>query len=834
MSPQKLLHACAGSDSSHEEPALIPVSFRLAWRLFRRNWSRTAGAAITLGIGMGLTVGVFSILYGTLLRGLPFSHQRELVAIQRADPSTPPALWQMPAEDFLYLRDHQTSFRGLAGFSASYAYITAEPEGTAGYVGASVTANLFQLLGVQPILGRGFVAEDDQPGAPAAGLLGFMAWHELFAADPGILGRTVVVNRERVTIVGVMPEGFGFPFRQQLWVPLRLGLPAAGNDPGATIFVIGRLEEGVRPQQAQAELTHLAAQLRTKAASASPDVHYRVRSYTELNTDESFQRALYGVLAAAGLLYLLCCSNLLHLMLATARQRSQDLAIRTALGASRGALLRLLLLEWLPFAGLAAALAAGVAQLAILIFRALARTSAQLRAFWIDVHLDLPALLILLGLTLGACVLAALIPVLVPGMGSTSVLLREPGSGISNRRLVRASRTLAVVKAAVATALLLPMLLVSRSLAGLWLQGRELENPKILTIRLSLHNAGFTSSRELVAFYQGLLAAVEQVPGAETAAVSSFLPAEGHVLSSFEVERPSAGLPSLTEAWEAGVTPGFFRMFPLHLEQGRGFLAHERGQVAIVSRAFAMRYLGGVGSALGRRIRSRGDQEETEEWLTIVGVVSDLPLGSFEENDSLAAVYLPWYASAAETSFLLVKAREDAASLAPKVRETVAATHRLAAWSDLRTMDDVVARSAWDFRFFGAACMIFGFAALAVAGMGVYSVVSFLVEARRAELGLRSALGARPVDLGRLVLTEGLLLIAVGLMAGMAVVAPFAKHTKTIFFEIDPWKPSTLVLAAAVLATLGIVACLGPVRRAAGTDPAVTMRQGVGSSRYSK
>jgi putative ABC transport system permease protein len=528
----------------------------------------------------------------------------------------------------------------------------------------------------------------------------------------------------------------------------RSGYLCGWNQPAAErgetpLFVIGRLKNGVSARQATAELDAMAAHV--DAVRSDERLRVEVESYTIANTDESFRRSMATILIAALLLYFLCASNLLHAILVTNSRREQELAIRTALGASRRSLARTLWAEWAPLVALSGALAVGLAQLGIVLFVRIARASNQLRAFWVNIHLDLAAALLLFFLAATVSLLALLVPIFYSPEAGIRSILGEGGSILSSSRVLRASRMLAVAKVAVSASLLIPALLVTSSLAHLWRQGRELQDPSILTAKLSLYNAPYPSTEARSAFFERLVLYVATLPGTQEVALSNLMPTEGRAPIPFDIAPPHQSSGTSSEAWRVEVSPGFFRIFPLHLLRGRYTEATRllgKEKAAVVSRSFAERYLGGVEAAVGARVRAHGDGEDGRNWFTVAGVVTDLQLGSFERPVSAEAVYLPFSPGEGDTAYVYVKSHRNTSHLASLLRRSVASADPRVAWSDLRTMDEVVIRSAWTFRFFGMALILIGSAAFAIAILGVYSVISFAVAFRQREMGLRSALGA--------------------------------------------------------------------------------------------
>jgi len=812
-------------------------TLRLALRRLREHPGLHLVALLTLGVGLALPVAAYSILDGTLLRGLPIPRSEQLVVVKPLRPDAPATDWRMPARIFFELRERQDAFEGLGAFLASYFYVsTTDPGpggGTVGAIGALITGDLFDLLEVPPALGRGLRPEDEASDAPEVAVLGHRLWEDLFAGDPRVLGRTILVNRQRVTVVGVMPEGFAFPFRQQVWMPLRLGPASLATSPGPRLFVVGRLGQQLSRRQAQAHLDTLAPRLAvdgsSPGASSAEPLRLRIDDYTTVTTGADFRLAVYGIFLGALLLYLLCASNLLHLILISTARRSRDLAIATALGASRWSLALRQIIGWLPLLALTTLLGLAVAEGILSLFTRLARTSGLLRAFWVDVRLDLPALFFALGLASGLALLGALAPVLGRSASRLRPLLAEGGGAVMGGfELRRTGRALVVLQVTIATVLLIPALLVALSLSHLWQRGRDLADPSVLTARLSLYNAEFASIGERRDLFRTLLSSLASIPGTEAVALSSAMPTEGVVLGRFEIGR-SGGEEASVEvgALQLAVSPGFFDLMHLDLLSGRTFEEGDReaaGRVVVVSRSFSENHLGGEAQAVGTPLRPMESGDGDGALWTVIGVVSDRQLAGFGDEAGEAAVYLPWELAATDTAHVFLRAKADARSLGPELRRRVSAVHSRVACSDLRTLDEVVAQSAWTYRFFGFTFLSFGGASLWAAGAGIYSILGFLMASRTRELGLRSALGATPRSLGRLVLREGLTLVFWGLGIGIAGALFPVARLRVVLWGLEPTHPMVWGATLLLILGLGTLACLVPARQAARTDPGTILR----------
>lgn len=370
---------------------MMGADFRASVRSLLRRPLSTVFAVVVLGLGIGSTTTLFAIVDGVLLSGLPFAGSDRLVALFRTTASIPHPHKAANLHDFADWRQKQHSFEHLAAYQASFAFLSTG-SGTEGYVAAYVTPGLFDVLRVRPSLGRGFAPEEERAGASLPVIVSHDLWQRRFGSDPGILGRQVRVNRAVATVVGVMPEGFGFPYRQDLWMPLQMDPDSFSRDRSPLVFVLGRLNPGVPLDAAQAEMKRISAGLAEGYPATNRDVEATVEPFAEAFTDEQLRSSLWMMLAGVFGILLIACASVANLLLARTVRRRGELALRAALGASRRRLFLQLLLETLLLAAAATILALVLAGLGVDLFKRFTETGDYLRAFWISVELDAPAL----------------------------------------------------------------------------------------------------------------------------------------------------------------------------------------------------------------------------------------------------------------------------------------------------------------------------------------------------------------------------------------------------------------------------------------------------------
>ncbi|NIM47847.1 MAG: FtsX-like permease family protein, partial [Gemmatimonadales bacterium] len=589
---------------------------RSGFRLLVRAPGLAIFAAVAIALGIGSTTTIFSITHG-FLRDLPFHEPDRLIRVYRDHVARNRFNISLNAHEFQNLRDAQTTLEGLAGF-ADYDMDLAGAEGRPQRVAAAaVTANSFRTLRVQPALGRGFLPEDERPGAEPIVMLGHRLWQDRFGADPAIAGRTVRVNGQQRTVVGVMPEDFQFPYKQALWIPLELD---ASAEPGGSrrIRAFGRLREDVPLEAARTEFATLTRRLELAYPASYGEITTRVVAYREDIVEPSDALLMNIMVAVVAFVLLVACANVANLLLVRAASRDREVAIRAALGASRSSLITQNLAEALAIAALGGALGIGLAQVGVtLVDRAVAD---QIANFWQRIEIDATVLAFCVALILAATILAGLGPAFkATGVDMNEVL--KDASRSSSLRLSRFSRTLVVAEVALSCGLL--------TVAGLMVKGvliqtaSELDfaTENVLTARVQLRSESYPERLDIDRFYGELLDRLESRPEVLSAAIVTRPPGVSNYMRPFQTESESYERDrDLPWAAFAVISDDFFRALDVRLLAGRSFSAIDHAEsepVAIVNERFARLYFPGQ-DPLGRRIKL-GALDSESPWRTIVG-----------------------------------------------------------------------------------------------------------------------------------------------------------------------------------------------------------------------
>ncbi len=793
---------------------------RLALRLPAARPGLTLAAVVTLGLGIGLTTTMFSALNGSLWRLRPLVEPERVMHLERVIMGRQAADPAVPLHDFLEWRRAQTSFEDLAAFYMEPMNIASPGEPAQRVSGAFVTANTFPMVGVAPMLGRGFTQEDDRPGAPLVALISAALWRDRFGGEPDLDRIQLRVGGEPVPVVGVMPERFRFPYGEDLWLPLRADARVAERERGPLLQVIGRLKPGRRRADAQAEFAALAAGLAARFPDTHKDVRIHVQPFLVRFFGEAAMQTFYAFFAAAVGVLLVACTNVMNLLLALASRRSREMAIRAALGASRGRVIRLLLAEVLVLTALGGLLGYALARIGVRLFNA----GLVNPPFWLDIRVDAASGAFAAALV----VLVALVAGLVPAVRAAGIrapeVLKDASRGGTGWHVGRLSRFLVVTEVAVSTALLVGAALLVQTVRHVRAVDFGFDREHVLTGGIALPAATYPDGERQRVFWDALIARLERHPTIEAVTLASFLPGLGSRRLPVAVEGDPYSSPRDYPLVRAlTVAPAFLRTFGLRAVQGREFDTSDtpRSQpVALVNGRFVARYLGG-GPALGRRLRVAGPAGEVV--VTIVGVVPDMHIGGVR-NLNPEAVYLPLAQWPAPLMNLAVRTRGAPTGAAPVVMNAVAALDPDLPVYDVRTMEAALARTTWFYGTFGTLLSIFGAIALMLAVVGLYSLMSFSVVQRTRELGVRLAIGAQPGSLLRHVLGQALVQLGLGLAGGLLLAAWSSQTLAALLVGVDPREPAVYAFVAGVLLATGLAAALWPALRAAQTNPVEALR----------
>lgn len=797
---------------------------RLGLRTLRKSPALTFVSVLALTLGIGLTTMMFSIIYGAMLKGLPFPDGDRVMLLLRANPARDIEQQSLPIQDFQDFRAQQSSFADLAAYTSGTMNVSGTDRAER-YSGSWVSAGTFGLTGVQPILGRDFRPGEDTPAGAKVAVLGHAMWQNRFGGRADVIGTSIRVNGTPFEVIGVMPEGFEFPNSDALWLPLQTDPLLGERGQGQFVDVAGKLKPGVTIDQANAELIAISRRLEADHPVANKDFTTTALPFVERFVGGEVKGLLYTMLGAVTFVLLIACTNVANLLLDRAAHRSKEVGVRSALGASRAAIIRIFLSEAMVLAALGTAFGIVVAYFGIELFnRAIVDSEPP---FFIDIALHPPVLLFSVGVALLATLLSGLIPALQSSRSDIAEVLKDESRGASSLRLGRISRVLVVFEIALSCGLLVAAGLMIKSVARAGSAETGFATTSVFTARVGFPTV-YTDTVAQRLFFEQLGERVAGLPGVAGAAIASGLPGAQQGLNGDRFSLEGATYERDLDqpmTRHASVSPGFFDALQIPLRQGRLLSTTDRQDalpVAVVNERFVAQHLGGK-DPIGTRVRM-GGRESTLPWVTIVGVIPDLFVGDPEEPRP--AILLRPFAQE-HSQFAYVVARSSAGApmaLADPIREVVAQLNPDLPIYWPMTLGEAIAEQLWFVRVFGTMFMIFGFVALFLAAIGLYAVMSFSVSRRAREVGIRMALGATARDVVGMIFGQGARQLAVGLVLGLALAAGISRLLAVILFDVQPLDPMVFGGVTVVLAFTGMLACLLPARRATLASPSDAIR----------
>jgi putative ABC transport system permease protein len=798
------------------------TDWRLAVRLFARQPGLTASAAIALALGVGLPTLIFCIAYGIFLRGLPVPEGGRIVAVTFSNVATGRQRLSVSVHDLQDWRTAQSAFDELAAFQMSSMNVVVRDGQPERLAGAFLTANGFAVLGVRPLMGRTFVQGDGAPGAPPVLVLGYGPWVARFGGDPGVVGRVVRANGQPATIIGVMPAGFGFPSAQEAWMALRANPLEIPRGQGPPLTAYGRLRAGTTIARARADLATIAARIAADHPDTNRNLVPVVQPYADMMSGGQDAHVAMLLTMAMGFgVLLIACANVANLLFAQATSRTREVAIRTALGASRRRLVTQLLTETLALAVAGTAVGLLIAQVGITVFN-----SAIVDAdppFWVDVRLDAVPLVFAAALTALAALLSGAIPAWRAARADVGEALKDGTRSAGGLRIGRLSRALVTLEIVLSFGLLVAAGLMVRSMANLKIHQYGFAMDDVFTARLVLPEGTYPDAASRTRFLSAVQERLSALGGVRAATLTSDFPGLSADRTPVVVETVTyADSSHYPVVRTAAIGARFFETFGRALLRGREFNAADDGAapgVAIVNASFAEQLISGA-DAIGRRIRLGRDP--SAPWLRIVGVAPDMYMAGAEDRDP-AGVYVPLAQSPERLIGLALRGPAGMALAAPVRAEVSALDGDLPVYFP-KTLRRAVDDNLWSYRVFGPLLVAVGAAALFLATVGLYSLMAFAIRQRQREIGVRMALGARPLDVARLVAGEVTTEVGIGLLAGAGLAVSLSSAMRSIVFHVAPHDP---LIYAAILGTLVLAAALAawvPVRRAVRVDPTLTLR----------
>jgi putative ABC transport system permease protein len=795
--------------------AQVLTDMRYGTRQLLKAPGFTVVAILTLAAGIGATSAIFSVVNGVMLRPLPYPEPERIVRVMEVLRQY--GRFAVAPANFLDWRDRNQVFERIGAYTTGNDTFIGS-EGPERIPRALISWDMFELLGVAPMLGRSFRQAEDAPQHDNVIVISHGMWQRRFGSDPNILGRSINISGAPVTIVGVMPAGFYFAGRaNEFWRPIALDRAKASRG-GHYLAVVARLKPGVSLQQAESEMRGIATQL--------------AKQYPDTNADESadtvplhelivgpFRPMLLTLFAAVGVLVLIACANVAHLLLVRASVRERELAIRAAMGAGRGRLVRQMIAESLVLALAGGAAGVLLAYLAIAPIQSLGATSLPRVA---DITLDRNVLAFAFVVTIATGFIFGLAPAWQAARGGVGAVLKESARS-TGARGHRMRSLLLVAEVALSLVLLVGAALLIRSFARLTNIDPGFAPEHVLSFQVTLPQTAYREFPRREAFFNRLLERLRGTPGVEAAGMIQTIPILDDYMLSFSIQgRPAAAPGQELSANYRVASPGYFESLSIPVMRGRSFTVHDTAKspmVAVVDDAFAKRHFPGE-DPIGRGIDIGNG---TDGFFEIVGVVGSVRHEGLDSSPR-PTMYIPYPREPFSAMVLMVRTQGDPAAFAGTARQLVRELDPALPAFGIAPLSDVITRSVAQRRFSMLLLGVFAGVAVFLAAVGLYGVVGYAVSQRTQEIGLRMAIGAQRGDVLRLVLGNGMKLAALGVGIGVAAALALSRYIAAMLFETDRFDAPSYAATAAVLLAVSALACYVPARRAMRVDPLVAMR----------
>jgi len=821
----QIMEECRDARGTHALEAL-GQDLRYGFRTLRKNPGFACVALITLALAIGANTAIFSVVYGALLRPLPYADPDRLMVLNETHPRIGTISVSYP--NFLDWRAQNHVFSGMsvmAGVGYNLSGI-AQPESISGQ---AVSSNFLSLIGVHPLFGRDFDPSEDKPGAAPVVMLTYPLWQSHFAARQDVIGRDVSLDGRGFTIIAVLPPEFRTTEAVSVLEPLGVWLThntgAIGRSNRGDTAAIGRLATGATLARARAEMEAIAARLATAYPEDNNQFGIALQPIRELFVGD-IRPAILVLFAAVIFVLLIACANVANLFLMRAAGRTREIALRVAVGATGGRIIQQMLAESLVVAGFGGVLGLGLA------FAGMQTMSSLIPAAAMSgngANLNGGALLF----ALGAAALSAVAFGLAPAMQSVraGVYSRLKESGKSSTGGVRQNRwrtMLVVAELALSVILLAGAGLMLKSVYRLVAVNPGFRPDHVLRLNMGLTPAQYPNDAAIGAFWRQLLDRVRALPGVESAALGTHIPlTDSHGRGDITVEGMSLPAPgSFPHPDEHVVSPGYLRTLGVGLLGGRDFSESDSEtapKVALINARLARDLFPGQDPVGKRFIAGRPDPARKPVWISIVGVVDDTRMYGLA-NPSRLEIYRPLAQGAPDEMDLIVKSRIGPASLTSSIRSVLTSIDRNQPISSVSTMDQLVQKSVGSRRVTLILLGLFSALALVLAGIGVYGVVSYSVAQRTQEIGIRMALGAGHEDVMKMILLQGARIASTGLIIGMLAAFVLTRYLERLLFSVSPGDPATFAMVALVLALVALLACYIPARRTLQVDPMTALR----------
>jgi putative ABC transport system permease protein len=802
------------------------LDIRYAFRLLRKSPGFTIAAVLTLALGIGANAAIFSVSNAFLRKPIWFPEINRLVMVVNNLPGQSGDRNSVSPADYLAWKSESRSFEKMGAFEWSDVNLTGNGDPQK-LTGANVTSNFFDVLQIPPQLGRGFLLDEEQPGHDQEVILGHGLWVRQFGSDANILGKSIIIDGVSHTVVGVVGDDFDFPTSAQIWLPMTISDKEKSIRTDHYVWPTARLRPGVSIEQAQAEMAAIQGRIQKDFPTEEKGWDAQVLPMTYFASDRYSRQYSMLLLVAVGFVLLIACANVANVQLARATARHKEFAVREAIGASRGRIIRQLLTESTLISLAGAAVGLLLAKCALkLVVSNMPPDVARYIAAWKHIQLDLDVLVYTIAIAVVAGIASGLAPAFQGAKLDLSEQLKEGGRGGmvgKSRRFLR--NALVVSEIAAALLLLVGAGLTVTGVRALLNSHHNLVPESLLTMRVSLPDSKYKERPQQSALYERVLERLNAASGVKAASVATDVPfGDSGISDTFRVE----GIPSqpgeIRFAIINSVNPEFFHTMNIPLRDGRTFNDQdgaEAPRVVAISERLARRFWPNE-SPIGKHIQS-GAENSGRPWATVVGVVGDIRY-EWIDQENYPVIYFPYQQSPRQFSYITVRAQGDPRAIIPAVRAGVASVDPDQPIFEIKTLDRVISESVVGLSYVAVIMGVLGVIALVLAAMGVYGVMANAVAERTHELGVRMALGAQPREILRLVLSHGMFLLGIGLAIGLPISYALAKLLTSLIFGVSSTDFGTFTMITIFLVAISLAACYIPARRAMQVDPIVALR----------
>ncbi len=799
---------------------------RFGLKMLAKTPALTAVILVTLAVGIGFNGAMFSLLNTILLNEMPLDDPRRLLFIESTNVSQGRENMAVSYLDYEGLVASSSSFESLGGWARVGINLSDGTDVPERLVGAWVTSSLFDVLRIEPFMGRQLQPEDAEPGAEPVGLLGYGLWQTRYGGDGDIVGRVLQVSGSPMTVVGVLPASLEpTPFHPEVWMPLmRTEERRSQREVRLMEAVVGRLRDGVTQDEASAELQQIAARIEVEDAAANEGVGMIARTYHQRFVEEGNRAITWILMGAVGALLLIACANVANLLVARSLERAREVSIRAALGASRWRVVRQMLVEALLMSS-----AGGIVAVALAVWGARALEAAIMRSgpavFW-DFSVKPSVYVFVAVVSVGTSLVFGLVPALHATRGATIGTLNDGARGSSRGGTRRLTGTLVVVQLVLSLVLLASAGVMIRSTSNVLAVDWAVDPQDVLTVRLALPTADYPERDNIVALHDELEQRIGDLPAVESYALASTFPGMGGFSVPGEIEElPVSDGNPVQLLQQVIVSPGYFAMAETGSIRGRLFTDADRyanDPVIVVEQRLVDRYWPGE-DPIGKRLRWVDESED--RWQTVVGVVPDIKQTvALDFTGDFPVVYTPYRQEPLRGMGIMVRSAMDTETLATRLREEVQKADPNLPLFDIEPLDDVIGRRTFGFRIVSVLFLMLGGIALFLSCLGIYAVTAFAVGRRKQEIGIRVALGAQRHQVLGLVLRRAMRQTAIGLFVGLLAALAATRVLETFMYQVSPNDPATFSLTVLLLLLTAVAACVVPARRASRVDPLETLR----------